>query len=57
MCRAQRDADHIGVDLGLDKKFLVENGIDDYWLVGYGMDSGASYRELAHVGWITKKST
>ncbi len=49
-------ADHVGLDLGLDKKFLTDNGIDDYWLVGYGMDSGSSYRELAHVGWITKKT-
>lgn len=46
--------DYLGLELGLDRKAMEKSGIEDYWLFGYGMDSGGFYRELAHVGWIAR---
>jgi len=48
----QLKADLVGFDLALDKSKLAADGIDDYWLFGFGMDIDESYREIDHIGWI-----
>ena len=47
-------ADFVGINLGLDKDKLLERGIKDYWLFGYGMDLDDQYRDMEYIGWIEK---
>lgn len=49
---AKFEADFVGFDLGLKKEDLVQRGISDYWLFGFGMDIDGAYRELEHIGWV-----
>jgi len=44
--------DFLGFDLNLDHAALVQKGLKDYWLYGYGMDLDNQCRDLDQIGWV-----
>jgi hypoxanthine phosphoribosyltransferase len=46
--------DFIGFNFGLNREKLAEQGLEDCWLFGYGMDFDGHYREIEHIGWVRK---
>jgi len=48
--------DFVGVELGLDRARMRAEGIEDYWLFGYGLDLDGDRRDLDDIGWIERRA-